>query len=55
MKTTEVLSLDGCQVVRLPDECRFVDAIVSIRKDGEASIRESARADQTSCLAHRVL
>lgn len=43
MKTTEVISIDGLQAVRLPDEFRFADATVSIRKVGEAVILEPVK------------
>lgn len=43
MQMTEVISLDGRQVVRLPDEFQFTDATVSIRKEGEAVILEPAK------------
>ena len=43
MKTTEVISLDGVQAVRLPDEFRFTDATVSIRKEGTAVILEPVK------------
>jgi antitoxin VapB len=45
MKTTEVISLDGRQAVRLPDEFRFTDATVSIRKEGEAVILEPVKSN----------
>lgn len=45
MKTTEVISLDGRQAVRLPDEFRFTDATVSIRKEGEAIILEPVKSN----------
>ena len=35
MKTTEVISIGGRQAVTLPDEFRFTDATVSIRKEGK--------------------
>ena len=43
MKTTEVISIDGRQAVSLPDEFRFTDATVSIRKEGEAVILEPVK------------
>ena len=52
MKTTEVISLNGRQAVRLPDEFRFVDTTVSIRKEGEAVILEPVKSKY---LAYRVL
>jgi len=44
MKTTEVISLDGLQAVKLPNEFRFADAMVSIRKVGEAVILEPVKS-----------
>ena len=44
MKTTEVISIDGRQAVRLPDEFRFTDTTVSIRKQGEAVILQPAKS-----------
>ncbi len=43
MKTTDVISIGGRQAVRLPDEFRFADATVSIRKEGEAIILEPVK------------
>lgn len=43
MKTTEVISIDGRQAVRLPDEFRFTAATVSVRKEGEAVILEPVK------------
>ena len=45
MKTTEVISLNGRQAVRLPDEFRFIDTTVSIRKEGEAVILEPVKSN----------
>jgi virulence-associated protein VagC len=45
MKTTEVISIDGRQAVRLPDEFRFTDATVSVRKEGEAVILEPVKTN----------
>jgi virulence-associated protein VagC len=45
MKTTDVISLDGWQAVRLPDEFRFTDTTVSIRKEGEAVILEPVKSN----------
>lgn len=45
MKTTEVFSIDGRQAVRLPDEFRFTEATVSVRKEGEAVILEPVKSD----------
>lgn len=44
MKTTEVISIDGRQAVNLPDEFRFADTTVSIRKEGEAVILEPVKS-----------
>jgi antitoxin VapB len=43
MKTTEVVSIDGLQAVKLPEEFRFDARIVSIRKDGKAVILEPVK------------
>ena len=43
MKTTEVISIDGQQAASLPDEFRFTDTTVSIRKEGEAVIIEPVK------------
>lgn len=40
MKTVEVIEVQDGQVVKLPDEFRFRDSNVSIRKAGEAVILE---------------
>ncbi len=45
MKTTEIILLDGLQAVKLPDEFRFTDATVSIRKEGEAVILEPVKCN----------
>ena len=45
MKTTEVFSIDGRQAVRLPDEFRFSEATVSVRKEGEAVILEPVKSN----------
>ncbi len=45
MKTTEVILLNGRQAVRLPDEFRFIDTTVSIRKEGEAVILEPVKSN----------
>ncbi len=45
MKTTEVISIGGQQAVTLPDEFRFTDATVSIRREGKAVILEPVKAD----------
>jgi len=44
MVTTEIVSIGGHQAVKLPDEYRFPEATVSIRKEGEAVILEPVRA-----------
>ena len=45
MKTTDVISIGGRQAVRLPDEFRFTEATVSIRKEGEAVILEPVKSN----------
>ena len=45
MKATEVISIGGRQAVTLPDEFRFTDATVSIRKEGKALILEPVRSE----------
>lgn len=45
MATTRIISIDGHQAVKLPDEYRFPDATVSIRREGEAVILEPVRAE----------
>ena len=44
MKTAEVVSIEGQQAVKLPDEYRFQGTAVSIRKEGEAVILEPIQA-----------
>jgi virulence-associated protein VagC len=44
MKTTEVVSIEGRQAVKLPDEFRFADQVVAIRKEGDAVILEPIRS-----------
>jgi len=44
LKTTEVILIDGRQVVTLPDEFHFTDAILSIRKHGEGVILEPVKS-----------
>jgi virulence-associated protein VagC len=44
MKTTEVVSIEGHQAVKLPDEFRFSDQVVTIRKEGNAVILEPIRS-----------
>lgn len=45
MKTTEVITIDGQQAVKLPEEFRFRDATVAIRKEGEAVVLEPVRGE----------
>ncbi|MDA1014812.1 MAG: AbrB/MazE/SpoVT family DNA-binding domain-containing protein [Planctomycetota bacterium] len=45
MKTAEVISVDGRQAVRLPDEFRFVEDTVSVRKEGDAVILEPVKSN----------
>lgn len=40
MQTVEIVSIGGCQAVKLPDAFRFDESTVSIRKEGEAVILE---------------
>ena len=40
VNTTQIISIDGHQAVKLPDEFRFDDVTVSIRKEGAAVIVE---------------
>jgi len=40
MKTTDVISINGRQVVAMPDGYCFSDATVSIRREGDAVILE---------------
>lgn len=40
VKTTEIVSIDGRQAVKLPAEFSFSDATVSIRRQGESVILE---------------
>jgi len=44
MNTTQIVSIEGHQAVKLPDEFRFPGSVVSIRKEGEAVILEPLRA-----------
>lgn len=44
MDTTQIISIEGHQAVKLPEEYRFPGATVSIRKEGEAVILEPIRA-----------
>jgi len=45
MTTARIISIDGHQTISLPDEYRFNDATVSIRKEGDAVILEPVRLD----------
>lgn len=45
VKTTEVISLDGWQAVKLSEEFRFADATVWVRKEGEAVILEPFKSN----------
>ena len=45
MKTTEVISIDGRQAVTLPDEFRFTDSTVLIRREGKAIILEPVKTE----------
>jgi antitoxin VapB len=45
MKTTEVISVDGRQAVRLPDEFRFAEDTVSVRREGDAVILEPVKSN----------
>lgn len=44
MNTTEIVSVDGHQAVRLPDEYRFDETTVAIRKEGDAVILEPVKS-----------
>ena len=43
MKTVELITIDGHQALRLPDEFRFTDTTVTIRKEGDALILERVK------------
>ena len=45
MKIIELISIDGHQAVRLPDEFRFRETTVTIRKEGDALILERLKAN----------
>ncbi len=45
MKTTEIVSIDGRQAVKLPEEFSFSDTTVSIRREGAAIILEPIKSD----------
>jgi len=44
MKTAEIVETNQGQAVRLPDEFRFEDPMVSIRREGDAVILEPIKA-----------
>ncbi|MBM4089614.1 MAG: AbrB/MazE/SpoVT family DNA-binding domain-containing protein [Planctomycetes bacterium] len=44
MKTTEIVSIDGKQAVKLPAEFSFSESTVSIRRQGESVILEPIKA-----------
>ncbi len=46
MKTVEIISINGQQSICLPDEFRFADRTVSIRKEGAAVILENVKPQQ---------
>ena len=46
MTTTDIVSIEGHQAVKLPDEYRFRDSTVSIRREGEAVILEPVQSVQ---------
>ena len=46
MKTVEIVETDKGPAVPLPEEFRFVDRMVSIRRDGEAVILEPIKSNQ---------
>ncbi len=46
MKTVEIVETDKGQAVPLPDEFRFRDRTVSIRRDGEAVILEPIKPNE---------
>ena len=43
MEITQIVSIEGHQAVKIPDEFRFDSPTVSIRKEGEAVILEPIR------------
>lgn len=45
MKTVELISIDGHQALTLPDEFRFTETTVTIRKEGDALILERVKAN----------
>ena len=45
MKTTEIVSIDGRQAVKLPDEFSFADTVISIRREGKAIILEPVKSN----------
>jgi antitoxin VapB len=40
MKTVEVIQIDGSQAIKLPEDFRFNQSTVSIRREGKAVILE---------------
>lgn len=45
MKTIELISIDGHQALTLPDEFRFTESTVTIRKEGDALILERVKSN----------
>ena len=45
MKIVELISIDGHQALTLPDEFRFTETTVTIRKEGDALILERLKAN----------
>ncbi len=45
MKKVELISIDGHQALTLPDEFRFTETTVTIRKVGDALILERVKAN----------
>ena len=45
MKKVELISIDGHQALTLPDEFRFTETTVTIRKEGDALILERLKAN----------
>lgn len=43
MKTIKVIDIEGDQVIKLPEEFRFHDSNISVRKSGEAVILEPVK------------
>ena len=46
MKTVEVVSVDGGQIIRLPDEYHFDEKRVSIRREGDTVILQPLRMSE---------